>query len=145
MDFQIIHVEIFHKDLIYKPTDTLYIRVALVHHHMSCVFTWHHGDGLSRMGSMSPGMSLSGLNEMSVVSLQAFLCYWAGLCDTALSNHPWSHCRLYYGPSSSQRARQTVDSQCPIIKAEVSSSWVSSCIKVSRGSWNRCSLSLSWK
>ena len=28
---------------------------------------------------------------MFLVSLQALLCYWAGLCDMALSNHPWSN------------------------------------------------------
>jgi hypothetical protein len=35
--------------------------------------------------------ALSGLNGMFLVSLQALLCYWAGLCDMGLSNHTRSN------------------------------------------------------
>lgn len=40
--------------------------------------------------SRSTGRALRGLTGMSLVSLQSFLCYRAGLCDMAFSNHLWS-------------------------------------------------------
>ena len=94
-------------------------------------------------GSRSAGRALSGFNEMSLVSLQALLCFWAGLCDMAFSKDPLSYTTGCILDPALFREESRLDSNSHITQAEVSIDRGSACIKLSRVSWDRYSLCLS--